>query len=119
MNETNDQGELVFKCNYCTMPWDEGRQMVEGHRGSLICSQCLAIAFTELVYLDSGYTPSEQETCKLCLETQRDGLHWQSPLDEAVIACRRCVKQSAGVLHKDPDIAWKKPTDPKIDRPEV
>lgn len=116
MNETNDQGELVFKCNFCMMVWDEHRQMVEGHRGSLICSQCLSIAFTELVHLDYGYTPAKTETCVLCLEADRDGLHWQSPIDESVIACRRCVKQSAGVLHKDPDTPWKKPPDPKIER---
>ena len=115
MQDTNALGELVFKCDFCTMPWDENRQMVEGHRGSLICSQCLSIAFTELVHLDSGYTPAKDETCILCLESERDGLHWRSPLDEATIACRRCVKQSAGVLHKDPDIAWKKPADPRTD----
>jgi len=116
MQDTNEQGELVFKCDFCTMVWDEHRQMVEGHRGSLICSQCLSIAFTELVHLDSGYTPARTETCVLCLESERDGLHWRSPVDESVIACRRCVKQSSGVLHKDADTPWKKPADPKIDR---
>ncbi len=113
MHDTDQDGQLVFKCDFCKMGWDENRQMVEGHRGSLICSQCLSIAFTELVYLDSGYTPAKAEVCILCLEAERDGLHWQSPIDETVLACRRCVKQSAGVLHKDPDIPWKKPSDPK------
>jgi len=113
MHDENADGELVFRCDFCTMPWDENRQMVEGHRGSLICSQCLSIAFTELVHLDSGYSPTRTESCILCLESDRDGLHWQSPVEPTVIACRRCVKQSAGVLHKDPDIAWKKPADPK------
>jgi len=113
MHETNAAGELVFKCDFCTMAWDENRQMVEGHRGSLICSQCLSIAFTEVVHLDSGYLPTPKEVCILCLETGRDGFHWQSPLDSSVLACRRCIKQSAGVLHKDPETDWKKPADPK------
>jgi len=116
MHETNSEDELVFKCDFCKMAWDENRQMVEGHRGSLICSQCLSIAYTELVHLDSGYTPARDEACILCLENGREGLHWQSPIDESVIVCRRCVKQSAGVLHKDPDIPWKKPSDPSDSR---
>ncbi len=113
MNQTLPDGQIIFRCDFCTMTWDEDRPMVEGHRGALICSQCLSIAFMELVYLDSGYTPGPRETCRLCLETQREGLHWQSPVDGSVIACKRCVKQSAGVLHKDPDNAWKKPANPR------
>jgi len=112
MHETDRDGQLVFRCDFCTMVWDEDRQMIEGHRGSLICSQCLSIAYTELVHLDSGYAPPREEACILCLENGRDELHWQSPVNESAIACRRCVKQSAGVLHKDPDTPWKKPPDP-------
>jgi hypothetical protein len=115
MHDTSPEGELIFKCNFCKMPWEDHRPMVEGHRGSLICGPCLSIAFTELVHLDSGYSPLKGETCVLCLETDRDGLHWQSPIDDSAIACRRCIKQSAGVLHKDPDIDWKKPADPRSD----
>jgi len=112
MHVTDAEGNIEFKCDFCTMPWSDNRQMVEGHRGSIVCSQCLSIAFTEIVHLDSGYSPNKGETCKLCLESDRDGLHWQSPVEVDVIACRRCIKQSAGVLHKDPDIPWKKPADP-------
>jgi len=117
MNETNEQGEVVFRCDYCKMAWAADRQMIEGHRGSLICDRCLSIAYTEIVHLDSGYHPAKTEACRLCLEVERDGLHWQSPIDDAALACRRCIKQSAGVLHKDPDFPWKKPIDPTIDRP--
>ena len=112
MNRPNEQGQLEFVCDFCRMPWQEDRPMVEGHRGSLICAHCLSIAYTELVHLDSGIVPPREKACVLCLENGRDGLHWASPLDEDVIACRRCIKQSAGVLHKDPDIPWKKPDDP-------
>jgi len=112
MHETNDQGEMLFRCDFCRTRWSDGRPMVEGHRGALICGSCLSIAYTELVHLRSGYAPDRKEACKLCLENGRDELHWASPVEESVIACRRCVKQSAGVLHKDPDSAWKKPPDP-------
>lgn len=112
MNETNADGNLVFKCDFCHSPWDDQRPMVEGHRGALICGNCLSIAYTEIVHLDTGVTPAREQACVLCLENGRDGLHWVSPMDEKVIACRRCIKQSAGVLHKDDDINWRKPPDP-------
>ena len=48
----------------------------------------------------------------LCLEEGRADPHWESPTQDGVLACRRCVKQSAGVLHKDKDIDWTKPPDP-------
>ena len=113
MNEVGEDGNLVFLCDFCKSPWAEDRPMVEGHRGSLICGNCLSIAFMELVHLDTGITPPREQACSLCLENGRDGLHWVSPVDDDVIACRRCIKQSAGVLHKDKDIAWTKPADPR------
>lgn len=115
MQDTNDQGEIAFRCDYCRTQWDEKRPMVEGHRGSLICGSCLSIAYTELVHLTSGCVPDRKDACLLCLENGRDELHWASPIDETVIACRRCIKQSAGVLHKDPDSPWKKPADPSAE----
>jgi hypothetical protein len=113
MNKPDADGNLVFCCDFCGCAWDEGRPMVEGHRGSLICGNCLSIAYMELVHLDTGITPAREHACVLCLENGRDGLHWVSPMNEEVIACRRCIKQSAGVLHKDPDSPWNKPPDPR------
>tara|TARA_X000001316_G_C894313_1_gene14865 strand:+ start:14 stop:364 length:351 start_codon:yes stop_codon:yes gene_type:complete len=115
MNKPDENGNLVFCCDFCGSAWDDQRPMVEGHRGSLICGNCLSIAFMELVHLDTGITPAREMACVLCLENGRDGLHWVSPMNDEVIACRRCIKQSAGVLHKDPDIEWKKPPDPRHD----
>ncbi len=87
--------------------------MVEGHRGSLICGQCLLIGYTEVVHLKSGNPVETDEVCILCLESDRPGLHWRSPMRDEAIACMRCIKQSAGVLHKDPDFAWTKPNAPE------
>lgn len=112
MNETDADGNLVFRCDFCKSAWEAHRPMVEGHRGALICGNCLSIAYTELVHLDTGIRPDREKACALCLENGRDGLHWVSPVDESVIVCRRCIKQSAGVLHKDDDIGWRKPADP-------
>jgi len=109
MHDENATGNEFFKCDYCRSAWSEDRPMVEGHRGSLLCVKCLTLAYRALVLEEGGEGMREGETCALCLE-HREELAWRSPLREEAVACRRCVKQSAGVLHKDRDIAWTKPT---------
>ncbi len=113
MQDTNAQGNDFFKCDFCLSPWSEDLAMVEGHRGSIICGRCLSVAYAELVHLHSGRPCQPEEKCILCLEEQRTDLHWESPLQTGVLACKRCVKQSAGVLHKDKDIPWTKPLAPE------
>jgi len=109
-HDSDDAG--MFRCDFCEQPWREDRPMVEGHRGSLICANCLAIAYTELVHLSLGSAVSDDEPCVLCLEHGRSGAHWRSPARHEAVACARCVKQSAGVLHKDPDTPWTRPDHP-------
>jgi hypothetical protein len=98
-----------FICDFCRREWDGAFPMVEGHQGSLICGNCLTIAYTEVVLSDAGRAP-EGSTCTMCLEEREDSA-WQSPTHDEAIACRRCLKQGAGRLHKDPDWEWTKPTD--------
>jgi hypothetical protein len=112
MQDTGTDGTITFRCDFCRSAWDEDLAMVEGHRGSIICGRCLSVAYAELVHLKSGRPCQPGEACVLCLEDGRDDPHWESPTRDGVLACRRCVKQSAGVLHKDKDIAWTKPPDP-------
>lgn len=96
-------------CDFCTQPWSHERPMVEGHRGSCICGRCLTVAYTALVIHepDDGEPPAAG--CTLCLE-QGARPHWQSPLRDEAAVCLRCVKQAAGVLHKDPESPWRKPS---------
>ncbi len=95
-------------CDFCgDAAWSAGRPCVEGHRGSLICGACLDRAYRSIVL--GGDTPPAAE-CTLCLE-RRDEPAWRGDRDEAA-ACRRCIKQSAGVLHKSRDWAWVKPACP-------
>lgn len=98
--------------------------MVEGHQGSCICGSCLTIAFVETADANAPGTDASSPgagagaartsgvvrggLCKLCLETRSEPL-WQSPLDGTALACRRCVRQSAAVLQKDPDSGWRRP----------
>ncbi|MEZ6241922.1 MAG: ClpX C4-type zinc finger protein [Phycisphaerales bacterium] len=95
-------------CDFCRKPWTMQRPMVEGHRGSCVCGDCLTIAYMEVVIHKASDPPKEGENCIMCLEV-RDEAHWRSPAFEEALICKRCIKQAAGVLHKDRDIGWTKP----------
>ncbi len=112
MHNTDASGNEHFACDFCHQPWSDSRPMVEGHQGSLICSNCLSIAYSETVHLNQGSPTTQDEKCLLCLENNRQGPHWRSPMFNESIACIRCLKQSAGVLQKDPDFQWQKPRSP-------
>lgn len=94
-----------FLCDFCRKPWDDRRPMVEGHQGSLVCGDCLKVAYVEVLIGKSGRTGA---MCRLCLE-ERPELMWQSPLDESACACARCIRQAATAMAQDPDAGWSKP----------
>jgi len=111
--EGADPDSMVMEdilCDFCGQPWTEDRPMVEGHQGACICGNCLTIAWTELMVHKLNDPPGADEACCMCRETGRPEPHWRSPVDPTKLICRRCVKQAAGVLHKDKDIAWTKPS---------
>jgi ClpX C4-type zinc finger len=110
MHDTDKDGNEFFKCDFCRQAWAEDRPMVEGHRGSLVCGPCLALAY-RLVHLNNGgETVAEDVVCTLCLQ-HHDAPHWRSPVHESSVACKRCIKQSARVLQKDVESGWKIPTE--------
>ncbi|MGD9689862.1 MAG: ClpX C4-type zinc finger protein [Phycisphaerales bacterium] len=107
MHDPSAQGNDFFKCDFCRRAWAEDRPMVEGHHGSLICASCLTVAYSAVVHQSSG-ADLAGGTCTMCLEP-RDEPQWQSPLHPEARVCRRCIKQSAGVLEHDEEFAWKRP----------
>jgi len=93
-------------CDFCGVAaWAQDTPCVEGHQGSLICGDCLSEAYETTAHLREG---SSAGKCTMCLE-KRDEPDWSGTRAVAII-CRRCVKQSAGVLHKAKDWDWSKPT---------
>lgn len=96
-----------FLCDFCAKAWDGEFPMVEGHKGSLICGDCLTVAYRQILVDDAPNAP-DGAPCTMCLE-HRDEPAWRSPVREEAVICRRCCKQSAGRLTKDPDVAWEKP----------
>jgi hypothetical protein len=99
-----------FLCDFCARAWDGAFPLVEGHQGSLICGNCLTIAYTDVVHMGLDGAPSGA-TCTLCLE-ERDDPMWASPVREGASVCRRCLRQGGTKLHKDPDWPWTKPEAP-------
>ncbi|MBL9141861.1 MAG: hypothetical protein JNK53_08345 [Phycisphaerae bacterium] len=94
-------------CDFCGGEWSESRPMVEGHQGSCICGSCLTVAYVQTADPNAQRDPSVG-TCKLCLEERTETM-WQSPVQTGVQGCRRCIRQSAAVLQKDPDSGWRRP----------
>jgi hypothetical protein len=98
-----------FLCDFCRTAWDGTFALVEGHQGSLICQDCMTIAYDTLVTRKESTAPAGAK-CTMCLEVRDDAM-WQSPAYEDAVICKRCCKQGAGRLHKDPDIEWSKPAE--------
>ncbi len=94
-----------FLCDFCGQHWREDRPFVEGHRGACICGNCLTLAY----HADPVEFDEPGLCCTMCRRPITGEPCWRSPAREVAVICRKCIKQSAGVLHKDPDVPWRKP----------
>jgi hypothetical protein len=100
MQRTED-GYIIISCDYCATDWDEVRPMIEGHRGSVLCLNCLKIALSDQHAAESEFF------CNLCVREHIPvgTLQWTSPATGAH-ACQSCLLQAAGTFSKDPDVDW-------------
>ncbi len=108
MQRKTDEG-ITIACDFCGTDWDEVLPMIEGHRGSVICLECVKQAI-------DGIAPVDVEVqCAMCLQPVPAGSpRWrpdaaESANPEAAI-CTDCMKQAAGAFSKDPDVPfnWRK-----------
>lgn len=119
INENDVQMSDIL-CDFCHGEWTMQRPMVEGHRGACICGDCLHAACRTLL-IEKISTAPKGTMCSLCREV-RDEVAWSPPSappplaghtpDGPLVACRRCVHQSAAVLAKDKDYGWQRPQAP-------
>lgn len=114
-NENDVRVEDVL-CDFCHQPWRDDLPIVEGHRGAVICGDCLTLAYRALALHKQG---KPDQVCVLCRERRDEPAwslpagpaHWETDLNAGLAcACLRCVRQAAAVLDKDRDYAWSKPT---------
>jgi len=109
MHDPSKEGTpQFFVCDFCRKSWSDDNPMVEGHRGSLICANCLTVACTVINAYEESPGDESKVDCVMCLEA-RPGAHWRSPMYEEAVICKRCARQSATTLEKDPDYEWTKP----------
>ena len=98
------EGEyLIVSCDFCGTDWDGRFPAIEGHRGSIICLECLKIALKELAAGNAEYA------CVLCLRERIAAAkpRWAHGNHPQTYACADCVDQAAGAFDKDPDVPWK------------
>jgi hypothetical protein len=94
-------------CDFCRREWVETRPMVEGHHGSVICGDCLRVAFATVVNAGMN-TAAAGYKCTMCLEN-RDDDAWESPAYPEAAICRRCIKMGAVMLERDEESGWRRP----------
>ena len=109
-NPENVQPEDVL-CDFCHRAvWAMGLPCIEGHHGSVICGDCLKIAWLEIVGMDGG-AGQDGRDCTMCLACH-DVHVWESPLHPESLICRRCVKMAGVTLRRDGDYEWETPAGP-------
>ena len=97
-----EDNALIVSCDFCGVDWDGSSPVIEGHRGAIVCLECLKKALTESAVHEGDFK------CVLCLrEPIRASVkRWQGARP-GVFACEGCILQAAEVFDKDPDIPWK------------
>jgi hypothetical protein len=107
--QRDEDGGVVISCDFCGTDWDEQIPMIEGHRGSVLCLDCLKQAHEKAQPQDPLFS------CVMCL---REGLpadvaRWAHPeplptANRSAFICIDCINQAAGTFSKDPDVDWKR-----------
>lgn len=100
---------IVISCDFCGTDWDEVKPMLEGHRGSVMCLDCLRRALAE------STTEGGPFTCTLGLTEHEAGeRRWwhQDPepgpgLNREAVVSWRHVRLAAKTFHKDKDIDFR------------
>lgn len=107
--QRHEDGGIVISCDFCGTDWDEVRAMVEGHKGSVLCLDCLEKAMADA-------QPAEQPfDCALCLMKKDAGVRcWQHPspapspgLNAQAELCWDCVRLAAKTFHKDKEVDFR------------
>jgi hypothetical protein len=114
--DENNLTQADFWCDFCHRPWtDDAIPMIEGHRGSIVCGNCLRVAYRAMI-VDEEPTPpdhgagDEGPECVMCLErrSHREPM-WGSPMFAEAWICRRCARLAAQAIEKDKTFDWRRP----------
>ena len=100
--QRDENGMIVISCDYCGADWDEIKPMIEGHRGSVLCLNCLEVALREVQQQTGQYR------CAMCIrEDLPESLpRWQSPARPETNLCEECLHQAARGFDRDKEVLW-------------
>ncbi len=115
MHDHGKDGNEYFKCDFCCRAWAEDLPMVEGHRGSLICGECLTMAFSA-VNGAGAQVMGDQGSCALCLQYKSTAAY-ESPTVPGCWACQECITRSAVLMERDNEVGWTRPQVTSGDQP--
>jgi len=107
MHDHSKDGNDYFKCDFCCRAWAEELPMVEGHRGSLICAECLTAGYVA-VHSPGAKVMGDQGSCALCLQYKSTPA-FESPTVPGCWACQECLVRSAILLERDNEVSWSRP----------
>lgn len=118
MQKTED-GMVVIACDFTGIEWDEEVPMIEGHRGSVICLDALALAVTGVVEATEAVLGAFGEKgsgleCTMCTRPVETGQKiWRHPdppqdANPAAVICWDCIQQADRAFAKDPDTSWER-----------
>jgi hypothetical protein len=97
--QREENGLIVISCGFCRRDWDGIEPMIEGHRGSVICPDCLGKAAVEVRAAAAG-AGAETFQCTLCLRANIPLTmeHWSNPAHPEAIVCMDCIQQATGAM---------------------
>lgn len=110
--QREEDGGIVISCDFCGTDWDPQTGlpvMTEGHRGSVLCLDCLKRALPEAQPGKAAYQ------CTMCLQRREAGTRvWEHPnapdrpgTNPAAMICWECIRLAAKTFHKDKDVDFR------------
>jgi len=110
--QREEDGGVVISCDFTGTDWDEHIAMIEGHKGSVICLEGLALA------IDGAAETAENFRCTMCIRAfkapERAWRHPEPPpgANPAAVICWDCIQQADRAFAKDPDTEWQRKIEP-------
>ncbi len=113
MQREEDDGIMIV-CDFTGKDWDQVAPMIEGHQGSVLSLEALALA------VEQAQAATEKFQCTMCLRHfDPPEMCWRhaAPPPSAnpnAVICWDCVQQADKAFDRDPDTEWTRkiaPTD--------
>ena len=103
---------VILACDFCGTDWDMEKPMIEGHKGSILCIDCLARGIEEAKPAPAGFM------CTMCRQDYEAGTKAYIPLERApnanpkAVICWDCLQQADRTFARDKDTDWERRIEP-------